>query len=134
MTKLISILIVVAALYGVWQLFCYYDRVKAQDEQKPKSAEVTSVSPQQLPGLPSQLEGSLELATKQGAAGLGKWLKAYGSSIHDPRKAWIELDYCVLLSHENPAEARRMFAEVKSRTPDSSPVCPRIKQLETAYE
>jgi hypothetical protein len=135
MTKLIAILIVVAALFGVWQLFLYYDRVKSEDEEaQKKAAAAENFSPQQLPGMPNQLEQSLEAAQKQGAAGLRNWLKVYGPSIQDPRKAWIQLDYCVDVSREDPAEARRVFAEVKSRTPDSSPVWKRIKKLEKTYE
>ena len=58
------------------------------------------------------------------------WLKTHSQSVEDPRKAWIELDYCVAVAREDPAEARRVFATVKERTPPSSPVWPRIKQLE----
>ena len=135
MTKWITILIIAAVLYGGWQLFLYYDRVKSEDEEaQKKAAAAENISPQNLPGMPYQLESSLEAAQKQGAAGLRNWLKAYGSSIQDPRKAWIQLDYCVDVSREDPAEARRVFAEVKSRTPDSSPVWKRIKRLEKTYE
>jgi hypothetical protein len=135
MTKWITILIIAAVLYGGWQLFLYYDRVKSEDEETQKKAAATeNVSPQQLSGMPYQLESSLEAAQKQGAAGLRNWLKTYGPSIQDPRKAWIQLDYCVEVSQQDPAEARRVFAEVKARTPDSSPVWKRIKQLEKAYE
>jgi hypothetical protein len=135
MTKWITALIIAAVLYGGWQLFLYYDRVKSEDEEaQKKAAAAENFSPQQLSGMPYQLEQSLEAAQKQGAAGLRNWLKMYGSSIQDPRKAWIQLDYCVDVSREDPAEARRIFAEVKSRTPDSSPVWKRIKKLEKTYE
>ena len=135
MTKWITVLIIAAVLYGGWQLFLYYDRVKSEDEEaQKKAAAAENFSPQQLSGMPNQLEQSLEAAQKQGAAGLRNWLKIYGSSIQDPRKAWIQLDYCVDVSREDPAEARRIFAEVKSRTPDSSPVWKRIKKLEKTYE
>ncbi len=131
----ISILVVVAAIYGAVQLFFYYDRVKAEGEAELKKQEAAQYfSPEQLPGVPQQLENSLKAAQQKGAVGLGNWLKMYGRSIQDPRKAWIELDYCIALSRENPAEARRVFAEVKNRTPDSSPVWKRIKDLEKAYE
>jgi hypothetical protein len=90
--------------------------------------------PEQLPGMVSQLEPSLQAAKNQGAAAMKNWLKTYGYAIHDPRKAWIQLDYCLLLSRENPAEARRLFAEIKNRTPETSPVWRRIKQLEKTYE
>ena len=134
MTKLISILIIVVLLYGGWRLFLYWDSVKLEQEAAQKRAEAEQVVPEQLPGMASQLEPSLQAAKNQGAAGLRNWLKTYGQAIRDPRKAWIQLDYCLLLSRESPAEARRLFAEVKNRTPESSPVWRRIKQLEKTYE
>ena len=88
----------------------------------------------QLPGMPFQLDPSLHAAQSQGATGLRNWLKAYGDKIQDPRKAWIELDYCVAISREDPSEARRLFADVKKRTVSTSPVWPRIKRLEKTYE
>ena len=40
----------------------------------------------------------------------------------------------ILFGKDNPAEAKRLFAAIKERTPASSPVYPRIKQLERTYE
>jgi hypothetical protein len=134
MTKLIAALIIVLFLYGGWELFLYWDKVQHEDELAKKRTESSAVSPQQLPGMPYQLDRSLQTAQQQGAAALKTWLKTYGPSIQDPRKAWIELDYCVLISRDDPAEARRIFAQVKQRTPSSSPIWPRIKQLEKTYE
>ena len=54
--------------------------------------------------------------------------------VEDPRKAWIELDYCVAVAREDTSEAKRVFKEVKERTPTSSPVWPRIQQLEKTYQ
>jgi hypothetical protein len=84
--------------------------------------------------MPYQLSDSFHAAEAQGATGLGNWLKVYGPSVQDPRKAWIELDYCVQIARDNPAEARRIFAEVKQRTPPSSRIWPRIKELAKTYE
>lgn len=134
MTKLISVLVIAALLFGAWELFLYWDSVKREQETEQKRAEAEQVVPEQLPGMASQLEPSLQAAKNQGAAAMKNWLKTYGYAIHDPRKAWIQLDYCLLLSRENPAEARRLFAEIKNRTPESSPVWRRIKQLEKTYE
>ena len=134
MTKLIAILVIVAALYGGWQFYRYWERFKEEAETKQKQEAAALVTGDQLPGLPYQLETSLQAARKNGTAGLRSWLKAYGSSVEDPRKAWIELDYCVLVSREDLPEARRVFAEVKARTSPSSPVWPRIKELEKAYQ
>jgi len=134
MTKLITILIIVAALFGVWELFFYWERVKNEAESQKKQSAAAVVVGEQLSGVPYPLESSLATARSQGAVGLRNWLKVYGSKIQDPRKAWIELDYCVLISRADPSEARRVFAEVKNRTPESSPVWPRIKQLEKTYQ
>jgi hypothetical protein len=135
MTKLIAILIIVAALFGGWQLFLYWDKVNHEEEVAKKQAAVgTFTSGEQAPGLPQQYEQSLRAAQTQGATGLRNWLKAYGTLVQDPRKAWIELDYCVLIARSDPAEARRIFAAVKQRIPSSSPLWPRIKQLEKTYE
>ena len=134
MTKLIAAVLIVLACYGVWELFLYWDKVKNEDETKQKQEAAEMVNGDTLPGLAYQLEGSLQAARKQGAAGLKSWLKTHSQSVEDPRKAWIELDYCVAVAREDTAEARRVFATVKERTSQSSPVWPRIKQLEKAFE
>ena len=135
MTKLIAIFMIVLALFGGWRLFLYWDQVKNDEETARKQAAATVItSGTQLPGLPQQLEPTLDAAEKQGAVGLKNWLKTYKMNVKDPRKAWIELDYCVAISRDDPAEARRVFALVKGRLPPSSPVWPRVKQLEKTYE
>jgi len=105
-----------------------------EEEIAQKEAAAAVVRGEALPGMPYQLDGSLQAAQSQGATGLAAWLKTYGQVVQDPRKAWIELDYCLLVSKDNPAEARRIYAEVKKRTAQNSPVWPRIKQLEKTYE
>jgi hypothetical protein len=134
MTKLIAALVIVAALFGVWELFLYWEKVKNEEETKQKQDAAAMVVGDQLPGMPYKLESSLQAARKRGAAGLRTWLKTYNQSVEDPRKAWIELDYCVAVAREDPAEAKRIFAGVKDRIPPSSPVWPRMKQLEKTYE
>ena len=133
MTKLIAVVILLAVLYGGWELFFYWEKVKNEENTQKKQAAAI-VSGEQLEGMPPQMEPMLKAAESQGAEGLRNWLKVYGHSIHDPRKAWIELDYCLLISREDPAEAKRLFAGIKSRTPETSPVWPRIQKLEKAYE
>ena len=134
MTKLIAVLIIVAVLYGGWELFLYWDKVKNEEQTAQKQAAAAMVVGDQLPGVPYTLASTLQAAQQQGAVGLKNWLKTYDRVIQDPRKAWLELDYCVEVASEDPAEARRVFAAVKQRTPPSSPVWPRIKQLERTYE
>jgi hypothetical protein len=134
MTKLISILIILLVLLGGWQLFKYWEKVRDDQETAQKEAAARAVVPEHLPGLPEKLEPSLQAAKQQGAAALGNWLKTYGAAVQDPRKAWIELDYCVMIARENPAEAKRVFAAVKERMPPASPVWPRVHELEKSYQ
>jgi hypothetical protein len=134
MTKLIAAVMVLAVLYGGWELFFYWEKVKNEEEKQKKQAGAAAIDPDQLPGMPQPLQPALNAAESQGAAGLRNFLKTYSRSLQDPKKAWIELDLCLLLSREDPSEARRMFAQIKERTPETSPVWPRIKKLEKAYE
>ncbi len=138
MTKIIAALIILLVLWGGWELFFYWERVKNEQETQKKQAAAALVVGDNLPGMPYntayQLDKSLKAAQTQGPAAMKNWLKTYGTMVKDPRKAWIELDYCQLLASQDPAEARRIFAEVKARTPQSSPVWPRIKEMEKTYQ
>ena len=134
MTKLIAAVLIVLACYGVWELFLYWEKVKNDEDLRQKQDAAAQVLGDNLPGMPSALEPSLQTAKKHGAAGLRTWLKAHNQSIEDPRKAWIELDYCVAVARDDVAEAKRVFAQVKERTPPTSPVWPRIQQLEKTYQ
>jgi hypothetical protein len=134
MTKLIAAFIIIVALFLGWHFFLYWEKVRDEKEQQQKKAAASAVVGDYLPGMPDRLGPSLEAAKKQGAPALKQWLKTYGYMVQDPRKAWIELDYCVLVSHTDLPEARRVFAEVKARTPPSSPVWPRVQELEKIYE
>jgi hypothetical protein len=134
MTKLITVLIIAAVLFGIWELWVYYDKVDHEKESDQKQAAAQVIRGEQLSGMPYKLEQSLQTAMSHGATGLKGWLAAYGPRIQDPRKAWIELDYCVLIARDNPAEARRIFADVKARTPPTSPIWKRIQELSKSYE
>jgi len=138
MTKVIAVVIVLLVLWGGWELFFYWERVKNEQETQKKQEAATLVQGDTLSGMPYQstqaLEKSLQKAQSEGAGAMREWLKTYGHLVQDPRKAWIELDYCLLLAREDPAEAKRVFAEVKARTPETSPVWPRIKQMEKTYQ
>jgi hypothetical protein len=134
LTKLIAVVFIVLVLFGAYKLVMYYDYVQNQKEEEEKAAQAKKLNPGALPGVTWQLERSLQQAEEQGASALGNWLRTNGPRIQDPRKAWVELDYCVMLARDNPAEARRIFADVKARTPANSPIMPRIKELEKTYE
>lgn len=135
MTKtLIIIAVVVAVAFGGWQLYDYWDKVENEKFEADKQAASSVVNPDALPGLPQGYDVSLKAAQQQGGAALGNWLKTYGSAVQDPRKAWIQLDYVLLITRDNPQEAKRIFNEVKGRTPPSSPVMRRIHDLEKTYQ
>jgi len=138
MRQLIGLLLIIGALWGCQQLFHYWERVKARKEAEDRGAApapaAVAALPTALPGVPANLESSLQAAQRQGSAGLKNWLKLYRPYLSDPRLAAIELDYIVLISSSNPQEARQIFAAVKQRTPTNSPVYPRLKQLEKTYQ
>ncbi len=62
MTKLIAALVIVAVLYGGWNLFLYWDKVKSEEETAKKQAVATAVDPRQLPGIPEHLDWVAQLA------------------------------------------------------------------------
>ena len=114
MRQLLALLLIIGAVWGGKQLFNYWETVKAKKETEdrggaPPPATAAAASAV-LPGLPANLEVSLQAAQKQGAAGLKNWLNFYRPYLGDPRLAAIELDYIVLISSTNPQEARRLFA------------------------
>src|SRR5437016_1185371 len=135
MKPLIAIVVVVAAIFGGWKLLEYWDDVQRDREEKEKAA-TTQLDGRTLPGVPYQLEEPLQQAYKKGAAGLKDWLERAKRSpqITDPRLAFVELDYVVLIHSKDPVEAKRIFAEVKQRTPPDSKINKRIKLMEKTME
>ena len=132
------IFVVALVLWTGWKVIDYWDNVnrrqKAREAERPMT--LTDINPQSLPGMRWELENSFENAKKAGAPALKRFLQKYTEQnmIRDPRLAWIELDYVLLLSQDDAVEARRVFAEVKRRTPPDSPVMLRIRALEKTYE
>ena len=135
MRKLVGIFIILLVIVGSLKLYEYWEKVDAEKELKEKAIDGSSLDGRGLPGLPYQLEPMLIEAQKQTST-FKEWLEMHKKSrtIKDPRLAWIELDYLVLVARENPVEAKKVFAEVKKRVPKDSPVYPRIKALEKTYE
>lgn len=133
-TKLIGAVIIALVLFGCYELVEYYAKVKLESETQAKQEAAKVIRPEQLSGMPYELQTSLAAAQQAGPKFFGNWLATYGRSIQDPRLAWIQLDYVVAVSRDNPAEARKIFAAVKDRTPSSSPVYPRIQELAKSYE
>jgi hypothetical protein len=133
MTKLIWAFIIIVVIFCGWQFFQYWEKVENEERTRKKEAAAV-LNPAYLPGLPQQMDQSYQNALQHGNSAMRDWLKTYGPALQDPRKAWIELDFCVAITREDPAEARRIFKAVKDRTPPSSPIQPRLKQLEKSYE
>ncbi len=135
MRFLLGILFIVLLAWGGWKLYAYWGNFKEKDQtQAAIAAPQAEVVGEQLSGMSSKLEPVLQNARNRGATGLRDFLTMYGNTIGDPRRAWIELDYVVLLSETSPGEARREFAKVKSRVTPDSPVYNRVKQLEKTYD
>jgi len=132
-TKLISILAVLVVLFCGYHFFQYW--VKVRDEEAIKRKEAAAVfRSENLPGMPPELETGLRAAQRIGPATVQSWLKTYGSRVQDPRKAWIELEYAKAIVRDNPAEARKVFNEVKERTPPASPLWPQLQALEKSFQ
>jgi len=134
MTKLITAFIIVVICYCAYHLFRYWESVSDEEQSQRKEVATLAHQAENLPGLPPHLQEGLRAAQQHGANGLRNWLNAFGSQVQDPRKAWLEMDLCVAIAREDPAEARRIFKSVKERIPPSSPVWPRVKQLEESFE
>ena len=137
MKALIVVAIIAVVLYLANSAVRRYQEVNRQ--RTPLPGEIVPAEPKPAPaptleGMPPSFEPALAAAQKQGAAGLRNFLANYGRSIRDPRLADIELDYVVLLSRQDPAEAKRVFEAVKVRTVMSSPVYGRIKKLEKTFQ
>lgn len=133
MKAIIAILIVVGVIFGGWKIWDYWDTVS---QQKEAAEKIPEVSEDQMGRMSNELENSLQEARKKGASGVKDWLNKYQKSpkIPEPRLAWIRLDYVLMASQSDPLEAKKVFAEVKEKTPSSSPVYPRIKKLERSYQ
>lgn len=134
MKALISILIIAACAFMGMKLMQQWEETKTP---APMAAEVKPtpvVAAESLPGMSGSLESALTEARKRGARGLREFLTRYGRNIRDPRLASIELDYASLVLKDDPIEAKNVYKRVKQRTPESSPIYPRVKQLERMYQ
>ena len=134
MTKVITAFIIIVVCWCGYHFVRYWAEVQKEQETEHQQAAGLAIQGESLPGLPYQLNESLQLAQQHGTAAMREWLKTYGPQVADPRKAWIEMDFCVAIAREDPAEARRIFKSVKDRISPSSPVWPRVKQLEKSFK
>jgi hypothetical protein len=134
MKAVISIVVAILIVYLIFVGWSQYDKYRTDQDLRAKQAAAEAIVPEQLPGMPDGWEQSYKTVQKGGAVAIRNWLRAYGGRVGDPRRAWIELDYMQMISREDPQEAKRIFADVKARTPEDSPIYPRIKLLEKTYQ
>jgi hypothetical protein len=128
-------------VYGGFALFNYFKVFEAQekagvtsDYTKTEEEKAKAARTGPLPGLPFQYEKSLEQAKAAGPEEVEKWLRTFGRYCRDPRRAEIELDYAASIVRSDLAKAKEVFEGVRKRTPADSPLFPRIKSLESAYQ
>ena len=134
MKQIITLLILFAVFYVGKQIYLEFEGIKKK-ENRDQGIETAPATPSSaLPGMPPTFEASLQVAQNQGAIALKNWLVKYRPFIRDPRLGDIELDYVVLESRQDTSEAKRVFREVKDRTPPDSPLYARIKRLEKNYQ
>ena len=74
MTKLSAALIVAAVLFGVWELWVWYDNVEHEKEEDKNKAKVGEVVGDALPGMPGEFEAGYQDIKNKGAEPLKKWL------------------------------------------------------------
>lgn len=133
-TKLIGALMILVLVWGGYRIFSYYKEVQEQRWIENEATSGNNVDPAALDGVPYQLHQGLQQAQTRGKEALGQWLERYGPQIRDPRKAWLQLDYCTLIASDDPQQAKAIYDEVKQRLREESPVYPRFKQLEKSFE
>jgi hypothetical protein len=135
MTKLISILIILLVVFLGYRLYVYWEKVDSDQDLRDQAAAARVVKRgDQLPGLPWELDQSLRAAQEQGPAAMRQWIATFGSRVEDPRLAWIQLDFCMMIARSSPNDARQIFARVADRIPTNSPVFPRVQQLAGTFK
>jgi hypothetical protein len=134
MTKfIIGAIVVLGLALGARQFYQYWGKYKGTDTP-PAAYIAPPTSGDNLPGMPSNLEAIYQASRPRGVAGLRDFLTIYGNTISDPRLAWIQLDYVVLVASSDPTDARRVFKLVKTRIQPDSPAYSRVQLLEKTYE
>jgi hypothetical protein len=135
--KFVLLFLLVATVgFGVYRISLIYRSIPSDAQSREHARETATpvVGDESLPGLSPPLEASLANAAQAGPQALRQWLNQNGAWVPEPRLSAIQLDYAQLLVRTNPAEARRIYAAVKARTPANSPLASRLKQLSRTFE
>src|SRR5687767_2556393 len=131
MLRLIIIaLLVWGGYYVVSSLTGRYQSI----QKKETIANQPAPASEELPGMPYQLQPSLDAARAQGPAALKRWIDANRRYLKDPKLGDIELDLAVSLMRQNLTQAREIYRNVKARTPSNSPLQARLKRLSRSLE
>src|SRR5258706_5905665 len=128
MKAALSILLVVVLCFGGFKLWEHWNEVNERRFIDERSASGADIRPNDLPGLPYHLEPRLRDAQQTDAATFKRFIDSAKNypDVKDPRLAWIELDYVMMITGTQPIEAKKIFWQVKKRTPLNSPIYPRI--------
>ena len=135
--KFVLLFLLVATVgFGVYRISLIYRSIPTDEQARGNARETATpvVGDEPLPGLSPPLEASLANATQAGPQALRQWLNQNGAWVPEPRLSAIQLDYAQMLVRTNPAEARRIYAAVKDRTPANSTLASRLKQLSRTFE
>ncbi|HAM71573.1 MAG TPA: hypothetical protein DCM86_08025 [Verrucomicrobiales bacterium] len=136
MKVLIQIILTLSLAFAAWKGFDVWKQYSDQKEQAAVEDSRAKISPTSLPGMDRELETVCDEAHKKGALGLRNFLAQYKGTafLKDPRLAWIEIDYMLLVAVNDPAEARRIYSDLRQRIKPGSPVYPRLKSLEESFK
>lgn len=135
--KFVLLFLLVATVgFGVYRISLIYRSIPTDEQARGNARENATpmMVDESLPSLSPPLEASLASATQAGPQALRQWLNQNGAWVPEPRLSAIQLDYAQMLVRSNPAEARRVYAAVKARTPANSPLASRLKQLSRTFE
>ena len=136
MKILITILVILGIGVGAYKLFDYWDTTNQDQAVTKAAADGSDIIETELPGMPFTLEQKYGQLKAKGASGLKEFLDAYGKApkFQDPRKAWVELDYAVMIAGSDPVEAKKIYADVKSRIKTNAPIYRRIRAMQNTFE
>ena len=136
MKVLMSILLVLGLIMGVYKGYEYWERVNNEKALNDKARLGENIAGKNLPGVTWQAEQRYQEAMQRGPAAVKAFLTAFAKSpgFKDPRRAWIELDYVVSITASEPVEAKQLFYEVKKRISTNSVIYPRVRTLAPTYE
>jgi hypothetical protein len=136
MKALIGVLITLVVGIGGYKLYEHWEAVRDRRVLEEKAARSADINPDNLPGLPWELVQKLRDAQQAGPASVKNFIEYCKRvpDVKDPRLAWIELDYAVMITSTDPVEAKKIFHAVKKRTLEDSPIQPRLKAMAKNYE